>query len=413
MILAGIAKALTAATGDRRFADCFKFALEGKREVYIQRLLDTSTTTKGYKLADIMAGKHGPPGGALMLFRTYPRIPFWEQVHDAEPFHTDTGRLHAYADVPEAIEYGENFIVHREGTEATPYLPNVIVSSNPLVRPEDYGIPASAEHWDERTIRNVKLPWSRVKETQNFLWEKGYRFYCLTPKTRHRVHSGWSNVDWHMLFDSNFGDPYRLDRRAPSVGEHQIHMNPQAARDLGIADGDYVWVDANPADRPYYGAKPDDPFYRVARCMLRVKYNHAYPYNCVMMKHAPFIATEKSVRAHETRPDGRALSANTGYQANLRYGSQQSVTRNWHMPMHQTDSLFHKAKASMSFIFGGEADNHALNTVPKETLVRVTKAEDGGLGGTGVWAPATSGFTPDNESEFMKRYLAGDLYRRA
>jgi len=413
MILAGIANALAEATGDRRFSDCFKFALEGRRDVYIQRLLDTSTTTQGYKLADIMAGKHGPPGGALMLFRTYPRIPFWEQVHDAEPFHTDTGRLHAYADVPEAIEYGENFIVHREGTEATPYLPNVIVSSNPLVRPEDYGIPPAAEHWDERTIRNVKLPWRTVKETKNFLWEKGYRFYCLTPKTRHRVHSGWSNVDWHMLYDSNFGDPYRLDRRAPSVGEHQLHMNPQAARDLGIADGDYVWVDANPADRPYYGAKPDDPFYRVARCMLRVKYNHAYPYNCVMMKHAPFIATEKSVKAHETRPDGRALSENTGYQANLRYGSQQSVTRNWHMPMHQTDTLFHKAKAFMGFIFGGEADNHALNTVPKETLVRITKAEDGGLGGRGVWAPATSGFTPDNESEFMKRYLAGDLFRRA
>ena len=412
MILAGIARALSDVTGDRRFADYFRFALEGRPEVYIQRLLDSSTTTQGYKLADIMAGKHGPPGGALMLFRTYPRIPFYEQVHDSEPFHTDTGRLHAYADVPEAIEYGENFVVHREGPEATPYLPNVIVSANPYVRPEDYGIPPDAEHWDARTIRNVKLPWAQVKATQNFLWEKGFRFYCLTPKTRHRVHSSWSNVDWHMLMDSNFGDPYRLDRRAPSVGEHQLHMNPQAARDLGIQDGDYVYVDANPADRPYLGADPTDPYYRVSRCMLRVKYNHAYPYNVVMMKHAPFIATERSVKAHETRPDGRALSENTGYQANLRYGSQQSVTRNWHMPMHQTDSLFHKAKVSMGFIFGGEADNHALNTVPKETLVRISKAEDGGLGGRGVWKPATTGYTPDNEGEFMKRYLAGELYRR-
>jgi nitrate reductase alpha subunit len=103
------------------------------------------------------------------------------------------------------------------------------------------------------------------------------------------------------------------------------------------------------------------------------------------------------------------LSENTGYQANLRYGSQQSITRNWHMPMHQTDTLFHKAKVSMSFIFGGEADNHAVNTVPKETLVRVTKAEDGGMGGKGIWTPATSGFTPDNENDLMKRYLAGDL----
>ncbi len=411
MILAGIAEALSDVTGDQRFRNHFKFALEKRYEVYIQRLLDTCTTTQGYKLTDIMAGKHGPPGGALLLFRTYPRIPFYEQVHDSEPFHTDTGRMHAYADVDEAIEYGENFVVHREGPEATPYLPNVIVSSNPLVRPEDYGIPLTAEHWDDRTIRNVKMPWSEVKGTTNFLWEKGYQFYCLTPKTRHRVHSSWSNVDWHMLYDSNYADPYRLDKRSPSVGEHQLHINPQAARDLGINDGDYVYLDANPADRPYLGARPDDPFYKVARCMLRVKYNHAYPYNIVMMKHAPFIATEKSVKAHETRPDGRALSANTGYQSNLRYGSQQSLTRNWHMPMHQTDSLFHKAKVFMGFIFGGESDNHALNTVPKETLVKITKAEDGGLGGRGIWAPATTGYTPANENAFMQRYLAGDLVR--
>ncbi len=408
-ILAGIGKALAKVTGDSRFTDYFKFEYEGKRSVYLQRLLDTSTTTAGYKLDDIMAGKYGPPGGALMLFRTYPRIPFYEQIKDSEPFHTDTGRLHAYADIPEAIEYGENFIVHREGPEATPYLPNVIVSSNPFIRPDDYGIPLTAEHWDERTIRNAKMPWAQVKNTKNFLWEKGFQFYCLTPKTRHRVHSSWSNVDWHMLYDSNFGDPYRLDKRAPSVGEHQLHINPQAARDLGINDGDYVYVDANPADRPYIDAKPDEFFYRVSRCMLRVKYNHAYPYNIVMMKHAPFIATEKSVRAHETRPDGRALSENTGYQSNLRYGSQQSITRNWHMPMHQTDSLFHKAKATMGFIFGGEADNHALNTVPKETLVRVTKAEDGGMNGAGIWLPATTGFTPDNESAFMEKYIAGEL----
>jgi nitrate reductase alpha subunit len=65
----------------------------------------------------------------------------------------------------------------------------------------------------------------------------------------------------------------------------------------------------------------------------------------------------------------------------------------------------------MGFIFGGEADNHAVNTVPKETLVRVTKAEDGGLGGKGTWAPATTGFTPDNENEFMQQYLAGALVK--
>jgi nitrate reductase alpha subunit len=81
------------------------------------------------------------------------------------------------------------------------------------------------------------------------------------------------------------------------------------------------------------------------------------------------------------------------------------------MPMHQTENLFHKAKAKMEFIFGYEADNHAINSVPKETLVKITKAEDGGLGGKGVWAPARTGYSPGNESDFTKRYLNGDMIK--
>jgi len=408
-ILADQAKALGDELGDPRFADYWKFILEDKEDVYIQRLLDASITTKGYRLDDILAGKYGEPGAALMLFRTYPRIPFHEQIAEDLPFYTDTGRLNSYCDIPEALESGENFIVHREGPEATPYLPNVIVSSNPLVRPDDYGIPEDDMGWDERTVRNLRKPWSEVKRTTNPLWVAGYNLYCLTPKTRHRVHSSWSTSDWTLLWDSNFADPYRADPRTPWVGEHQLHIHPDTARALGIADGDYVYVDANPADRPYVGWMPDDPFYRVARLMLRAKYNPAYPRGIVMAKHGPFQATERSVLAHETRPDGRALSEGTGYQANLRYGSQQSVTRDWSMPMHQTDSLFHKAKDAVGFLFGYENDNHALNTVPKETLVKVTLAEPGGLGGQGRWVPGTTGYSPGNESDAMRRYLAGTL----
>jgi len=408
-ILAELAAALGDRLGDERFRDYWKFVHASQPEVYIQRLLDSSLTTSGYRLQDILEGKYGEPGAALMLFRTYPRIPFWEQVHDSIPFYTDTGRLNAYCDIPEAIEYGENLISHRESPEATPYLPNVIVSSSRFVRPDDYGIPPQAMGWEERTVRNLAMSWEQAKKTRNPLWEAGFQFYCFTPKTRHRVHSSWSTVDWTILLDSNFGDPYRLDKRLPGVGDHQLHMNPQAAKDLGLEDGDYVYVDANPADRPYIGWKPDDPFYKVARLMLRLKYNPAYPYHVVMLKHGPFMATEKSVLAHETRPDGLARSAGTGYQANLRYGSQQSLTRDWSMPMHQTDTLFHKQKTGMQFIFGGEADNHALNTVPKETLVRISKAEDGGLGASSAWEPTRTGFTPGHESDFMSRYLDGGL----
>ncbi len=408
-ILADQAAKLGEILGDKRFAEYWKFALEGKPEVYIQRLLDSSTTARGYKADDILAGKYGEPGAALFLFRTYPRIAFYEQVYDSVPFYTATGRIQAYNDEPEVIEYGENFIVHREGPEATPYLPNVIVSSNPWIRPEDYGIPESHMGWDERQVRNVKKSWAETKKTQNPLWARGYTFYCLTPKSRHSTHSSWYTTDWHMIWNSQFGDPYRMDRRSPGVGEQTMHMNPKAARDLGISDGDYVYVDANPADRPYIGWKPDDPFYKVARLMLRVKYNPAYPYSVVMTKHGAWMATEKSVKAHETRADGKAVSAGTNYQSSFRYGSHQSVTRGWLMPMHQTDTLFHKAKARMGFLFGGEADNHAVNTTPKETLVKITKAEDGGMGGTGVWAPATTGFTPGAESDVMKAYLNGAM----
>ncbi|MFQ6674177.1 MAG: molybdopterin-dependent oxidoreductase, partial [Fidelibacterota bacterium] len=178
VIFAEVAKRLGEILNDNRFSDYWKFALEGRTEVYIDRLLDGSATTHGYTTKDIMAGKYGEPGAALMLFRTYPRIPFYEQVKDSTPFFTPTGRMQAYNDEPEVIEYGENFIVHREGPEATPYLPNVIVSSNPLIRPQDYGIPGDATGAEERQVRNIKIPWSEVKKTKNFLWADGFKFYC-------------------------------------------------------------------------------------------------------------------------------------------------------------------------------------------------------------------------------------------
>ena len=134
--MAEMAKRMGEILKDDRFTEYWKFVLDRKSKVYIQRLLDASVTLRGYQLEDILNGKYGEPGAALALFRTYPRLPFYEQIHEDQPFFTDTGRLNAYCDIPEAITNGENFIVHREGPEATMYLPNVIVSSNPYIRPE-------------------------------------------------------------------------------------------------------------------------------------------------------------------------------------------------------------------------------------------------------------------------------------
>lgn len=402
-ILAGLAAKIGETVQEPRFADYWRFALEGYPEIYIQRLLDSSSTTRGYRVDGILARG----GAALLQNRTYPRVAFWEQVHESQPFFTSTGRLQAYCDEAQAVAYGENFIVHREGPEATPYLPNVIVSTNPLVRPENFGVRADEQAPDLRAIRNTKKSWARVKATRNPLWTRGYNFLCLTPRSRYRVDAEWSTCDWIALLDSNFGEPFRTDRGAVYFGEPQVHMSPQSARELGILDGDYVFVDANPDDRPYIGWKEEDPLYKVGRLMLRLKYNPACPARAVILYHASQMATEKSVRAMETHADGRAL-AEDGYQAGFRHGSQSSVTRSWLMPMHQLDGLFHKRKNQAAFVFGHEGENHGVNSVPRETLVRVSRAQPGGTNG-GVWEPATSGFTPGSENETMKRYLAGDF----
>ena len=183
-VFAGVARALADRTGDRRFADYFKFITEKKAEIYLQRVLDNCTTTRGtdgpYQVDRLLAGAYGgEPGAALMLFRTYPRVPFWEQIHDSIPFYTDSGRLASYADIPEAIEYGENLVVHREAVEATPYLPNVIVSTSPYVRPKDYGIPRDTTDPDLRQVRNIKLSWEEVKKTVNPLWAAGLPLLLL------------------------------------------------------------------------------------------------------------------------------------------------------------------------------------------------------------------------------------------
>jgi nitrate reductase alpha subunit len=77
--------------------------------------------------------------------------------------------------------------------------------------------------------------------------------------------------------------------------------------------------------------------------------------------------------------------------------------------MHQTDTLFHKQKVYMGFMFGVEADNHMINTTPKETLVKITKAENGGLRGVGRWPYGTGGTSPGAEDAAMQKYMSGKL----
>ena len=303
-VYTGVAKALTKLTKDDRFQTYYKFVEEDRVDVYMQRILDGSYAFRGYKIDKLQA----KGGAALCMFRTYPRVPGWEQVNESVPFYTKTGRLELYRDEQEWIDQGENLIVHREPVEATPYQTNVIVipSDFATIRPKSYGVSPDEIDGDLRCVFNEKWDWEKVSKSQNPLAKKfGLFAVFVTCKTRHRVHSSWSTSDWNMIWCSNYGDPYRMDKRAPWVGEEELDINPEDAKEFGIEDGDYVYLDAAPNDRPFRGKKGEDPvFDKMTRLMVRVKYNPSYPRGLMNMKHSIFGATHKSIRAGKTNADG-------------------------------------------------------------------------------------------------------------
>src|SRR5439155_27358112 len=148
---------------DQKQEDQWKFVYENKVDVYIQLLFDASSTFYGYSAKSMLQSEKG----WFVMVRTYPRVQFWEMVNESKPMGTRSGRFENYRIEPECIEYGENFIVAREDAEATPYLPSVILSTNPFVRPDDYGIPITAMHHDDRHVRNTKSPWNEAKRHVN------------------------------------------------------------------------------------------------------------------------------------------------------------------------------------------------------------------------------------------------------
>jgi nitrate reductase alpha subunit len=118
-------------------------------------------------------------------------------------------------------------------------------------------------------------------------------------------------------------------------------------------------------------------------------------------------ATPGSVEGHETRPDKLAKNPRTGYQAMFRSGSHQSATRGWLKPTLMTDSLVRKDIFGQTVNKGFMPDVHCPTGSPREAIVRITKAESGGMEGQGLWRPAKEGLRPRYENEAMRCYLAG------
>ncbi|MBI4060489.1 MAG: molybdopterin oxidoreductase, partial [Elusimicrobia bacterium] len=145
--------------------------------------------------------------------------------------------------------------------------------------------------------------------------------------------------------------------------------------------------------------------------MARARYYPGTPQSITRMWFNGYMATPGSVKAHETRPDGIAKNAETNYQSLFRYGGHQSLTRSWLKPTHQTHSLITRRSWTNEVTRGFNVDVHCVTSAPRESLARFAKAEDGGIGGKGLWRPVTLGLRPTNESGAMKQYLGGGFVR--
>ena len=91
----------------------------------------------------------------------------------------------------------------------------------------------------------------------------------------------------------------------------------------------------------------------------------------------------------------------------FRSGSHQSATRGWLKPTLMTDSLVRKGMFGQGMGKGFAADIHCPTGAPRESFIKITRAEPDGIDGKGHWRPVDLGIRPAAESDLMKKYLSG------
>lgn len=408
----GVARELGKLTGDARFAQMWNFIENGRADVYLQRIIDHSAPLKGYRWSDIEArGRLGIP--CLLNTRTYPRIGSYEQVAESKPWYTRTGRLEFYRPETEFVEAGENLVVHREPSDATFHDPCAIAAApHEAIRPKrpaDWNIAEDDRGHTTRQMRNTTYDVEGLLNSRHPLLDQGFKYVFHTPKYRHGAHTMPIDTDFMAALFGPFGDMYRRDKRSPSAGEMYVDIHPHDARELNLEDGDYAWIDGDPAELPFRGWNEPgrEAEYKVARLMARVRYYPGTPRGITRMWFNGYMATPGSVKGAETRPDGAAKNPETHYQSLFRFGGHQSLTRSWLKPTHQTQGLVTRKLFTHELTKGFSADVHCVTGAPREAIARFTKAEDGGMGGKGKWRPVDMGLRPTNESPALKAYLEG------
>lgn len=204
---------------------------------------------------------------------------------------------------------------------------------------------------------------------------------------------------------------HREDRRMPMVMDMYVDMHPLDAKGLGIEDGDYVWIDADPKDRPFHGWEKDPESYQMARLMARARYYPGTSRGVTRMWHNAHGSSYGTYAGAKTHPTGMAENADTKYRSMFRSGSHQSCTRGFIKPTHMTDTLQAKAQFTQDMAQGFIPDVHCPTGAPREAMVRITRAEPGGIGGKGLWRGAELGMRPTYEHQLLKDFIAAKFVK--
>ena len=172
-----------------------------------------------------------------------------------------------------------------------------------------------------------------------------------------------------------------------------MDINPADAKELGVEDGDYVWIDPDPEDRPFRGWQNNRSRLRVLAALVPgpLLPRHAAGRHADVVQHVRGHARFATGPGRAGRRTGQE-PGKTNYQAMFRSGSHQSATRGWLKPTWMTDSLVRKGLFGQGIGKGFLPDVHCPTGAPREAIVKITRAEPGGIGGQGPLAARCSGY---------------------
>ena len=77
-----------------------------------------------------------------------------------------------------------------------------------------------------------------------------------------------------------------------------------------------------------------------------------------------------------------------------------------------TDSLTVKGLLGQKVTKGFVPDVHCPTGAPRESMVKISLAEPGGVNGERLWRPARLGLRPTYESALLRRFIAGKFVQR-